>query len=190
MNHRLSDSGDETRAEQLEQHDDDSSMSEGLSRPATPYQSQEQDELEVDAQLNEIRPSTLLKCIICGHTFSRVQERNRHLESYLPHSILCPSQSCIWTGRRQWDFKEHWRRKHSGPDQGTGEDATELYDPKEFVKSIVDGTPVDEVARSAFAEVQESLERLGKPGVEANVLGRNKDLRKWIRIPLSQVRVN
>jgi hypothetical protein len=165
------------------------------SRSVTPIQEsqdQDQDELEVDAQLKESTPSSSMpvipaECKVCGNKFSRIQERNRHLESYLPHSILCPFQGCIWTGRRQWDFKEHWRRKHPEAGQAPGEDANEIYDPKDFVKSIVDGTPVEEVARSAFAEVQESLKRLGKPDVGANVLGRNRDLRKWIRIPSSRV---
>jgi hypothetical protein len=168
------------------------SMSDDSSRPVTPNnQSQSQDERdEVYAQLNEVsRPSSVPpECNICGSKFFRVQERNRHLESYLPHSIYCPSpQGCTWTGRRQWDFKEHWRRKHQDAGQAPGEDANEIYDPKDFVKSIVDGKPVEEVARSAFAKVQESLGRLGKPGVGANVLGRNKELRMWIRSPSSQL---
>ena len=117
--------------------------------------------------------------------FGRTQERDRHLESYLPHSILCPSQGCTWTGRRQWDFKQHWRGKHSEAGQAPREGANEIYDPKDFVKLIVESTPVDEVARSAFAKVQESLGSLGRPDVGAKVLGRNRDLRKWIRIPSS-----
>jgi len=48
------------------------------------------------------------------------------------------------------------------------------------VNMILDGTPVDDVARSAFRKVQESLERLGK---RANVSDRNRDLRTWIRAP-------
>jgi len=127
------------------------------------------------------------KSMLSSTKFGRMQERNRHIESYLPHSIYCTFQSCPWTGRRQWDFKEHWKRKHPGAGKAPGEDANEIYDPKDFVKSIVDGTPVEEVARSAFAKVQECLERLGKPDVGANVLGRNRDLRKWIRIPSSQL---
>jgi hypothetical protein len=71
--------------------------------------------------------------------------------------------------------------------QAPGEYANEIYNPKNFVNSIVDGTPVEEVARSAFAKVQESLGRLGKPDVGANVLGRNRDLREWIRIPFSKL---
>jgi hypothetical protein len=162
-------------------------MSEDSSRPVTPNQSQEQDELEVYAQLNEAKPHIPPECNICGTKFYRVQERNRHLESYLPHSILCPFHGCTWTGRRQWDFKEHWRRKHPEGGQAPEDDSNEIYDPKDFVKRIVDGEPVHEVARSAFAEVQESLRRLGKPNVGANVLGRNRDLRKWICNPSSQL---
>ena len=67
------------------------------------------------------------------------------------------------------------------------EGANEIYDPKEFVKLIVDGTPVDEVARCAFAKVRENLGRLGRSDVLANVLGRNRDLKKLIYNPSSQL---
>jgi hypothetical protein len=163
--------------------------------PIQEAQDEDKDESEVDEKPIESTTSSSEspmpvvppKCSVCGNKFSRMQERNRHLESYLPHSVHCPFQGCTWTGRRQWDFKGHWRGKHSEAGPAPGEDANEIYDPKDFVKSIVDGTPVEEVARSAFAEVQESLKRLGKPDVGANVLGRNRELRKWIRIPSSRV---
>lgn len=152
-------------------------------------QPEDEDELEVDAQLHESEstPYVAPECINCGHKFVRVQERNRHLESYLPHSIYCPFPACSWTGRRQWDFKEHWGRKHREAGRLPREDENEIYDPKDFVKSIVGGAPVEEVARSAFVKVQESLERLGKPDMGANVLGRNRALRKWIHIPSSRL---
>ncbi len=171
----------QTPIKQLEQ--DDIEMDDA--RSITPIQDQDQDEIEVDAPPNEPTPFIPLKwkCNICGGNFGRIQERNRHIESHLPHSILCSFQDCTWTGRRQWDFKEHWNRKHLENGHAPREVTNEIYDPKDFVRSIVGGTPVDEVARSAFAKVQESLERLGKPDVGANVLGRNKDLRKWIRMP-------
>src|SRR6266852_1240916 len=165
------------------------SASDDFSRPITPMiqaQDQDQDELEVDAQLNENTRSKSA-CIICGSEFFRMQERNRHVESHLPHSILCPFRGCKWTGRRQWDFQEHWRKKHPGPGQAPREDTNEIYNTKDFVKSILAGEPVEEVAQRAFAKVQEGLRRLGKPDVGTNVLGRNKDLREWIRIPSSQL---
>ena len=118
-------------------------------------------------------------CPVCQKTYGRVRERDRHIESYLPHSLLCPFQGCTWTGRRQWDFKKHRKEKHSET-QVSVEDAVGLYDPRVFVKMILDGTPVVDVARSAFKKVQESLERLGK---RANVSDRNRDLRTWIRAP-------
>ena len=78
----------------------------------------------------------------------------------------------------------HWRQKHleAGQVPSPNEHENEIYDPKGFVTSIVDGAPVDEVARSAFAKVQEGLVRLGKPDVGAKVLGRSRDLRVWIPI--------
>jgi hypothetical protein len=50
----------------------------------------------------------------------------------------------------------------------------EIYDPKKFVKSIVDGTPLAEVIQSACSMVQERLEKLGKVGVGVNVWGRKR----------------
>ena len=95
------------------------------------------------------------------------------MESYLPHSILCPFRGCVWTGRRQTDFKGHWEKGHPEIRKG----ANELYDPRVFVKMIVDGMPVEEVARSAFSKAQESLRDLGKAHMGAKVLGRNGKLR-------------
>ena len=136
-----------------------------------------------DETTARIRP----ECPACGSTFVRVQERNRHVESYLPHSIICSFQCCTWTGRRLSDFTAHWKLKHTEAGKATAEDANEIYDPNDFVKSIVNGTPIEEVARSAFAKAQEGLGRLGKPDVGAKVLGRSRDLRKWIPIPSSQL---
>jgi hypothetical protein len=50
----------------------------------------------------------------------------------------------------------------------------EIYDPKKFVKSIVDGTPLAKVVQSASSMVQERLEKLGKVGVGVNVWGRKR----------------
>lgn len=49
-----------------------------------------------------------------------------------------------------------------------------IYDPKKFVKSIVNGTPLVEVVQSACPMVQERLEKLGKVDVGVNVWGRKK----------------
>jgi hypothetical protein len=64
--------------------------------------------------------------------------------------------------------------------------AIELYDPREFVKNILDGMPVDEVARSAFTKVHERFGELAAVGNEklgANVLGRSRELRMWVHDP-------
>ncbi len=159
-----------------------STLSHALSPPVSPTQSQHTD-VQSDVQPNVSTPYDPLVCRICEKVFSRVQDRDRHIESYLPHSIHCPSQGCCWTGRRQPDFKFHWGRKHSSTAQVPRKAKTEIYNPREFVKSIVDGANVAEVARSAFATVQKRLGVLQKVNAMKNVLGRTKDseLRKWIR---------
>jgi hypothetical protein len=138
-------------------------------------------------QMYEISAFIVYPCPLCEHPFRRWQERDRHLESYLPHSVYCPLEGCPWTGRRRWDFKEHWKRKHLDAGRAPEEDATEIFDPNDFVESILHGTPVDEVARSAFAKTQERLGSIGKLELGANVLGRNRELRGWVNISSSQL---
>jgi hypothetical protein len=121
-------------------------------------------------------PSIPLKCPICGKSFKRVQERDRHLKSYLPHSIYCPFEDCPWTGRRRFDLKTHWENKHSETGQVLGNMKYQIYDPKAFVKSILDGTSHIEASRSAYKRVQERLMELGKIDAGANVLGRQLDI--------------
>jgi hypothetical protein len=143
------------------------------SRSVAPTLSQNQ----VGAQPDELTSSIPPECPVCKKAFRRVQERNRHLESHLPHSIHCPSRDCHWTGRRQSHFKEHWGRDHSKTDNAPGRKLNEIYDPKEFAKLIVDGSsPVEDVARSAFLKARERLVELGKEDVGAKVWGRNKKL--------------
>ena len=142
------------------------------SRSVAPTPSQGQ----VD-QPNELPSSILRECPVCKKIFYRVSERNRHLESYLPHSIHCPSQGCNWTGRRQPQFKEHWEKAHSKTDKAPGKELNIIYDPKEFVKLIVDGkSPVEAVALSAFLMVRERLVKLGKRAAVENVWGRSKEM--------------
>ena len=65
--------------------------------------------------------------------------------------------------------------------EATAEDANEIYDISDFVKSIVNGTPVEEVVLSALPKVQEGLRRLDKLDVGMNVLGRSSDLKRLFR---------
>lgn len=99
---------------------------------------QPRDSDQVDTQPQQAAPSILPACPVCSMTFRRVQERNRHIESHLSNSIHCPLQGCVWTGRRQSDFKEHWKKKHSETGQVLTEHAIEIYDPKAFAKMILD----------------------------------------------------
>ena len=150
------------------------------SRSVAPTLSQNQ----VGAQPEELPSSESIppECPVCKKTFRRVQERNRHLESHLPHSIHCPSRDCYWTGRRQSHFKGYWDKGHSKTDNVPGREFNEIYDPKEFVKLIVDGTlPVQDVARSAFLKARERLVELGREDMETNVWGRNKKLLRMLQ---------
>ena len=115
-------------------------------------------------------------CHICGKGFSGTRERNRHLKSYLPHSIYCPFKDCPWTGRRRFDLKIHWENKHWETGQVLGNIKYQIYDPKAFVKKMLDGSSHIEVAGSAYQKVQERLIELGKIGAGANVLGRKLDI--------------
>jgi hypothetical protein len=73
-------------------------------------------------------------------------------------------------------------RKNKHPEAAPETDPDEIYDPKEFVKSILSGTPIEQMARSAYTKAKEGLNGLGKPDAVANVLGRNKVLKKWVKI--------
>jgi hypothetical protein len=115
-------------------------------------------------------------CHICGKGFSGTRERNRHLKSYLPHSIYCPFKDCPWTGRRRFDLKIHWENKHSETGQVLGNIKYQIYDPKAFVTRMLDGTSHIEVAWSAYQKVQERLIQLGKIDAGPNVLGRKLDI--------------
>jgi hypothetical protein len=70
----------------------------------------------------------------------------------------------------------HWKKNHPGRDRVPGKKMNEIYDPKKFVKSIVDGSSPDEVARTAFLKVQERFLELGKVDGGANVWGRKRKL--------------
>jgi acetyl-CoA carboxylase carboxyltransferase component len=70
----------------------------------------------------------------------------------------------------------HWKKNHPETDQVLGKEECKIYDPKEFVKSILDGTSHVEVAESAFFRATERLMVLGKGDVGANVLGRKLDI--------------
>ena len=143
-------------------HQDDASMGgASLARSVTPFQIQDEDEPEVDAQLNSIRPTIPL------------------------HSISSPFQD-FSIGRRRWEFNKHWRRIRQGVCRVTvpREDENEIYDLRVPVKSIVDGTPI-EVARSPFAEALGSPGRFGKPDVGARNISPSRPL--TIRDPYSPV---
>jgi hypothetical protein len=116
------------------------------------------------------------ECPICGERFKRWQERGRHVGLYLPHSIHCPTLGCPWTGRRQWDLKTHWKKKHPKAGPVPRKEKNELYVPEDFVKSILDGASAVDVAQSAFLKAKKKLKELGKVDEGANLWGRKRKL--------------
>jgi hypothetical protein len=159
---------------------EDGSESHAVSASGSDTPTRFQDPDRIDCRTNEAPAFISHGCPVCLSEFRRVQERDRHVESHLPCSILCPFKGCAWTGRRRWDFGEHQRKRHLKTGQVTSEDGIKLYDPKALVNMILRGTPFHEVARLAFTMAQESLERLGK---RTNVLGHNRGSRTWIGAP-------
>jgi hypothetical protein len=156
-----------------EQEFEDGGESDAMSVTDSDTPTQSQGSARIDGQPNEAAASIVHGCPVCQTEFKRVQERNRHVETHLPHWILCLFEDCDWTGRRPCDFKKH-RKKHPEAGQATVEDPIGLYNPTEFVDMIFEGTPVDEVRQSAFTRAQGSLERLGR---RANLWGRKGNLR-------------
>ena len=130
-----------------------------------------QPQYEPNAQPAQTTTNTRHGCPICQKTFIRKQDRDRHVELYLPHSIYCP-YNCSWTGRRPYEFTNHCKTMH--PDSQGVMKTNQIYDSKKFVKSILDGTPLDEVEQSACSLVQERLNELGMADVEADIWGRKK----------------
>jgi hypothetical protein len=61
------------------------------------------------------------------------------------------------------------KKNVSETNQSPGKERNEIYDPEEFVESIVNGTRPDEVARSVLFKVQERFMELGQVEVWSNV---------------------
>jgi len=102
----------------------------------------------------QLPPDTLPTCPVCGQTFKRKQERNRHLRSYLPHCIYCPFPGCAWRCDRHDNLRNHWEKNHADYGQAPQKRGCEIYNPDAFVKSVSRGEmSIEQAAESALSEV-------------------------------------
>ncbi|KAN0136067.1 hypothetical protein V8E53_006228 [Lactarius tabidus] len=113
------------------------------------------------------------QCSACWqHNFARVQERDRHILTHLPHWIHCPFPDCFWTGYRTYVFRvhhlEHGRLSH-GPYPCPEREAFEIYDPRTLVNQIGAGTvTIDDAAAAALELVRVKAFQLRKPSLLVN----------------------
>jgi hypothetical protein len=117
-------------------------------------------------------------CPICRRNFKRLQERNRHLRTFLPHSFFCPRPHCPWRGDRRCNLNKHWQTTHANFGEAPNPEDCKIYDPDPLVQSVVSGeSPIELAITIALQEVQSRAQILDKVGVW-------KD--GWGRIPRTQ----
>jgi len=110
-------------------------------------------------------------CPVCGRIFKRVQERNRHVQSFLPHWIHCPypRSSCPRRFDRRDNLVSHWKDKHADGGQAPQKHQQpqfQIYDPGPLVRSIVSGqTSMVTAENAALLEVARRAQELGKGNV-------------------------
>jgi hypothetical protein len=111
-------------------------------------------------------------CPICNVVFYRRQERNRHMRSFLPHSIYCPFEQCPWRGDRHDNLKKHWSTKHDHI-QFPEQQSCQIYDPDPLVELVVRGhLLIESAAEVALLVVEQRAQELNKIGIWANGWGR------------------
>jgi len=112
-------------------------------------------------------------CPICDKDFGRVQERDRHLRTFLPHWLFCPVKLCSWRGNRYFNFKEHWESMHASSSQALPtQEHCEIYDPDRFVKLILRQLSTESAAEEARLEVERRSYELDKGLIWADGWGR------------------
>jgi hypothetical protein len=125
------------------------------------------------AEHNAHVPPKRAVCRNCGKRFNRKQERNRHIRSYLPHSIYCPFPRCPWRCDRQGNLTKHWNEKHPNWGPAPQPQQSRIYDPDSFVKLVVCGVwSVQLAAEIALSEVGMRTWELDKVGVWVDGWGR------------------
>jgi hypothetical protein len=99
-------------------------------------------------------------CPVCGKVFTRNQERDRHLRSYLPHCFYCPFPGCPWRCDRHDNLRNHWRKKHAGHGQAPRKRECKIFNPDSLVKLVNRGEMSIQSARDAavFEVIQRAFE--------------------------------
>jgi hypothetical protein len=111
------------------------------------------------------------RCPACSAEYGRSQDCKRHIIRHLPYWIHCPLPQCSWTGNRIDIFRRHYaEHDHHGPyDRVPKREAFEIYDPRELIDRIRDGTVnVDVAADIALGLVRVKAEQLQKPSLLTN----------------------
>jgi len=143
------------------QDDTDPSQLETSSPPESPL-----------GEHNTPEDTELPVCPICNVVFYRRQERNRHIRSFLPHSIYCPFEQCPWRGDRHDNLKKHWSAKHTHvrfPEQ----QPCQIYDPDPLVELVVrERLSIESAAEVALFVVGQRAQELDKISIWANWWGR------------------
>jgi hypothetical protein len=112
-------------------------------------------------------------CPICNKTFARKQERDRHIETFLPHAFYCPFLGCAWRSNRHNNLQKHWEKRHPNFGRTHEFQHCQIYDRSQLVNLVVCGLLTIELAADrALSEVEMNAPRLGKENVWADWWGR------------------
>jgi hypothetical protein len=107
-------------------------------------------------------------CPICKEVYKRWQERDRHMRTFLPHSISCPFLHCDFRCDRYNILAKHWEKRHPNTGQAPELRYCQIYDPEKLVKSVVSGSlTIESAAEMALSQVKMNAPRLGKEKVWA-----------------------
>jgi hypothetical protein len=112
-------------------------------------------------------------CPICNKTFFRKQERDRHIETFLPHAFYCPFLGCEWRGNRHDNLQKHWGKRHPNFDPSQELQHCQIYDRSQLVNLVAcSSLKIESAADRALSEVEKNAPRLGKGNVWADGWGR------------------
>ena len=103
-------------------------------------------------------------CPICGHPFERIQERNRHLRTLLPHWIYCSFPGCPYRCDRRDNLVTHRRKRHANGGQAPQpQQEYQIYDPNQLVTRVIGGhITMEQAINSALSVVEMRAQELGK----------------------------